>query len=101
MAGPGNRHRKGKMEYRCALVLVLCIGVAVGVKSPPDNRVEALELSRVTREVDLSSPLVKQKVIMAVENKGSTPVTSVLYMVEPQLAGKVGYITAQVSTLVT
>lgn len=83
-----------------AVLLVLCIGVVVGAKLPPDDRVEALELSRVTREVDLSSPLVKQKVIMVVENKGSKPVTSVLYTVEPQLSGKVGYINAQVSTLV-
>ena len=78
------------------VVLVLFAGVAVGAKSPPEIRVEALELSTVTREVDLTSPLVKQKVTMVVENKGSKAVAALLYTVEPQLAQKVAYITAQV-----
>lgn len=79
------------------VVVALCVCVASGGKGPPDNRVEQLELSRVTREVDLTSPLVKQKVTLAVENKGSKPVTNFLYTVESQLARKVAYISAQVS----
>ena len=77
-------------------LLVLHIGLSAGAKQPPDNRVEDLELTRVTREVDLTSPLAKQKVSMVVENKGTKPVTSVLYMVEPQLTDKVAFISAQV-----
>lgn len=69
---------------------------AVWAKAPPDNRVEALELATVTREVDLTSPLVKQKVTMVLENKGSKAVTVMLYTVEPQLADKVAHISAQV-----
>lgn len=89
-----------KMELKRGVVglvvLVLCVGVAVSGKPPPDNRVETLELSTVTREVDLTSPLVKQKVTMVVENKGSKAVSTLLYTVEPQLAQKLAYITAQV-----
>lgn len=79
-----------------AVVLVMWVHVAAGGKGPPDGRVEGLQLSRVTREVDLTSPLVKQKVIMVVDNKGSKPVTHVIYSVESQLGDKVAYIGAQV-----
>lgn len=86
------------MDERClaaCFVLVLCAGVVAG-RSPPNTRVEALELVTVTREVDLTTPLVKQKVTMVVENKGSKPISILLYTVEPQLASKVSYIGAQV-----
>lgn len=66
-------------------------------KTAPNNRVGNLELSTVTRNVDLTTPLVKQKIVMVVENKGPKAVTSMLYAVEPQLADKVTYIGAQVS----
>lgn len=83
-----------------SLLLVLCVSGGVRAKGPPDNRVEALELATVTREVDLTSPLVKQKVTMVLENKGSKAVTSVLYTVEPQLEDKVAFISAQVSLVI-
>lgn len=89
-----------KMEVRsvaAVLALVVCVSLAAEGKLPPDNRVENLELTSVSREVDLSSPLVKQKVTMVVENKASGAVTSVLYTVEPQLADKVAYVGAKVS----
>lgn len=84
------------MKMLAVMMLVVCVHLAVGGKAPPDSRVETLELSRVTREVDLSSPLVKQKVTMVVENQASRPVTYVLYTVESQLSDKVAYIGAQV-----
>lgn len=89
-----------KMAMLMGFVFVLiCTIAASGAKMPADARVEALELSRVSREVELNSPLVKQKVTMVIENKGSKPVNSLLYLVEPQLAEKVAYIGAHVSIL--
>lgn len=87
----------GRMRGVLLLVAVFCLRFGADAKPPPDNRVEALELSTVTREVDVTSPLMKQRVKMVVENKGSKPVTAVLYTVEPQLADKVAFISAQVS----
>lgn len=87
------------MAVRCVLLVlaVLCsVGSSWGKKVPPDNRVEALELTSVTREVDLTSPLVKQKVTMVIENKASKAVSSVYYTLERQLAKKLAYIGAQV-----
>ena len=87
------------MEPKLAVLILVgcvCVSLVAGRKGPPDNRVEQLELSRVTREVDLSSPLVKQVVTMVVDNKGSKPVTNVLYTLESQLAKKVAFIGAQV-----
>ena len=90
------------MAVRCLLLLLLtvlcCLGSSWGRKGPPDNRVEALELTLVTREVDLTSPLVKQKVTMVIENKASRAVSSVYYTLERQLAKKLAYIGAQVIT---
>jgi hypothetical protein len=90
-----------KMEWRLRYVALFaaCVCGVLGAKSPPDNRVETLELSTVTREVDLTSPLVKQKVTMVVENKGTKAVTAVLYTVEPRLVQRLGYISAQVRPL--
>lgn len=90
-----------KMVWRVSAVaqsflLVLCFSGDVLAKGPPDNRVEALELSTVTREVDLTSPLVKQKVTMVLENKGSKAISVMLYTVESPLVDKLAYINAQV-----
>lgn len=98
---PVKRLKMEEVELRVRVValsvlLVLCISGAVRAKGPPDNRVEALELTTVMREVDLTSPLVKQKVTMMVENKESKAITVVLYTVEPQLVDKLAYINAQV-----
>ena len=89
------------MALKCAVVLVFCLSLAVGKKAPPDNRVEALELASVTREVDLSSPLVKQKVTMVVENKAAKAISNMYYTVERQMAGKLAYIEAQASGVVS
>ena len=83
--------------FAVLFLLMLCSSFSAFAKQPADTRVEELTLSRVTREVDLTSPLVKQKVTMALENDGPKPVSVVLFTVEPQLAGKVAYIGAQVS----
>ena len=87
------------MAARCALLAVIvlcCLSLTWGRRSPPDNRVEALEITSVTREIDLTSPLVKQKVTMVIENKAAKAVSSVYYTVERQLAKKLAYIGAQV-----
>lgn len=84
-----------------SLVLTLCLALASAGKQPPDNRVEALELSRVTREVDLTTALAKEKVTLVIENKGNKAINYVLYTVEPQLANHVAYLGAQVRCIHT
>ena len=80
-----------------AFVLVLSLALASAGKLPPDNRLEELTLSRVTREVDLTTPLVKEKVTFVVKNDGNKSVSYVMYTVESHLANNVAYINAQVS----
>ncbi len=92
-----------EMAFKYAVVavaLLFCLCLVMGKKEPRDHRVEALELTSVTREVDLTSPLVKLKVTMVVENKASKAVSSVYYTVERQLAKKLAYIDAQVKRFV-
>ena len=84
-----------KYAVVAGLVFLLCL-VVMGKKGPADNRVEALELTSVTREIDLTSPLVKQKVTMVVENKASKSVSALYFTVERQLAKRLAFIDAQV-----
>ncbi len=89
-----------KMWRTVASVCVLLLGLCVlcSSRQPPDNRVEALEITRLTRDVDLTSPLAKEKVTMVLENKGKKPTSYVLYAVEPRLAGNVAHISAEVKS---
>ena len=86
----------GGLLWALCVVSAGLFSVCSGRQQPLDNRVEALEVTRVTRDVDLTSPLAKEKVTMAVENKGKKPTTYVLYAVDPRLAKNVAYIGAEV-----
>ena len=88
------------MRSGILLVFVALLGLSLAAcsgRQPPDNRVEALEITRVTRDVDLTTSLAKEKVTMVVENKGKKSCTYVLYTVEPLVANNLAYISAEVS----
>lgn len=78
-------------------VFLVGLRVVLSGRQPPDNRVEALEITRLTRDVDLTSPLAKEKVTMVIENKGKKPTNYVLYAVDPRLTGNVAHISGEVS----
>jgi len=87
----------GRLWWALCVVSVGLFSVCSGKQQPPDNRVEALEITRVTRDVDLTSPLAKEKVTMVVENKGKKSVAYVLYAVDPKLVKNMAFINAEVS----
>ena len=53
-------------------------------------------VTRASRELDLTTHLVKQTVGLTVENTGESPLTSLLYTVDSGLADKLAFIGAQV-----
>lgn len=72
----------------------------VRVTPPPPVRVEPLELSLVTREVDLNTHLAKIKSTIVLENKSDKPISQFLYTVDGDVSDKVAYIGASVSLCV-
>lgn len=79
----------------CVLVVTL---VAFTGGALADNGGGNIVLSSVSREVDLTTPLVQQKVTMVIENKGSSAVTQFSYSVDPSLSSKTSYLSAKVSS---
>ena len=67
------------------------------VTPPPPVRVNKLELSLVTREIDLNSHLAKIKSTIVLENKGESSVSEFLYTVDGDHKDKVAFIGASVS----
>ena len=59
----------------------------------------SLIVVRASREVDLSSSVVKQSVTFSFENSGTNPVSSFLYVVDANVASNLAYISAEVSCL--
>ncbi len=81
---------KGTALYVLSLALAL-----TGVSG---SNGESLVLSSVSRELDLTTPLVQQKVTMVLENTGSTAVSQFKFTVDPSLASKTSFIGAKVSS---
>lgn len=78
----------------CALLVALAT-LSGGVLASNGGN---LVLSSVSRELDLTTPLVKQKVTMVVENRGSSAVTQFLFSIDSSLTSKVSYLGAKVSS---
>ena len=58
---------------------------------------DTLVLSSVSREIDLTTSLVQEKVTAVLQNKGDIPVNQFVYLVDPILADRASYIGVQVS----
>ena len=78
------------------LVLVGCLMVAVHAAPSQDERIAKLEFSAVTRELDLTSNLVKEKTTIVLENKDEKSVSSFLYTIPRSAADKLAYIGGKV-----
>ena len=79
-----------------ALVIVWCMVVAVQAAPTQDKRIDKLEFSAVTRELDLTSNLAKEKTTIVVENKDEKTISSFIYTIPRSAADKLAYIGGQV-----
>ena len=61
------------------------------------ERIDKIEFSAVTREVDLTSNLAKEKTTIIVENKDSKTISSFLYTIARSATDKLAYVGGQVS----
>lgn len=61
-----------------------------------DKRIDKLEFSTVTRELDLTSNLVKEKTTIVIENKDEKSISSFLYTISRTAADKLAYVGGQV-----
>lgn len=84
----------------CVLVIAWCLVGATQVASAQDKRIDKLEFSAVTREIDLTSNLVKEKTTIVVENKDQKTISSFLYTIPRSAADKLAYIGGQVTASV-
>ena len=79
----------------CVLVMAWCL-VAAMAQVSQDKRIDKLEFSAVTREIDLTSNLVKEKTTIVVENKDQKSISWFLYTIPRSAADKLAYIGGQV-----
>ncbi len=77
------------------LLFSLCLLVFTG-RAVADDPSEDLVFTRVAREIDLRSHLVKQDVSLTMENTGARPLSSFLYTVDTGLADSLAYLGAEV-----
>ena len=83
-------------KMHVCLVGILCL-LATARAASGAERIEKIEFSAVTREVDLTSNLAKQKTTIIVENKDSKTISSFLYTIPRGVTDKLAYIGGQVS----
>uniref|UniRef100_A0A646QCR6 Dolichyl-diphosphooligosaccharide--protein glycosyltransferase subunit 1 n=1 Tax=Hemiscolopendra marginata TaxID=943146 RepID=A0A646QCR6_9MYRI len=60
----------------------------------PETINSELVIRNVDRSIDLASQLVKNNVKMSVENTGSSPIKSILYVIDPAIKDHLAYISA-------
>lgn len=77
--------------------MVICSLLATARAASEQDRIDKLEFSAVTRELDLTSNLAKEKTTIVVENKDSKSISSFLYTIPRGASDKVAYIGGQVS----
>lgn len=81
----------------CLLITVLLGWLLVPTHCASEQkRIDKLEFSVVTRELDLTSNLAKEKTRIVLENKGDKPVSSFLYTIPRGVSDKLAYIGGQV-----
>ena len=83
---------------KLCLLLVGCL-LAMARAANGDGRVDKIEFGAVTREIDLSSNVAKEKTTIQVENKDSKSISSFLFTVGRGSTDKLAYIGGQVHVL--
>ena len=80
-------------------ICVLLLGLLATVLAATDqDRLDKLEFNLVTRELDLTSALVKEKTTLVIENKDSKSISHFLFTVQRGASDKLAYIGGQVSS---
>ena len=79
------------LVYTAAFLLLLTRVAAT------DDSVEKLVITRASREVDLSSNLVKEVVTMTLTNDGDVAVSTFLYTLDAMSSPKLAHISVKVS----
>ncbi len=78
------------------LLAVVCLFTGCISAEDPDAN---LVVTRASREVDLTSAVVRQSVTFTFENSGSSSISSFHFVVESSIAPHLAYISAQVSII--
>ena len=79
------------------LLLAALLSTKCITAEEPDANLKVIHASRV---VDLTSPVVRQTVTLSLENSGSSPVSSFIYLVDPNTAANLAFIDAKVRDFV-
>ncbi len=79
------------------LLLTVLLSTKCIIAEEPDANLRVVHASRV---VDLTSPVVRQTVTLTFENSGSSPVSSFIYVVDPNIAANLAFIDAKVCDFV-
>ena len=74
--------------------LILLSSLNVLYAEEPDDKIL---ITRASRELDLTSQVVKQAVSLTILNEGDLPANSFLYTIDNALSDKLAYIEAKVS----
>ena len=82
-------------KMKLCLLVVACL-LATARASNDNGRVDKIEFGTVTREIDVSSNLAKEKTTILVENKDTKSISSFLYTVARGSSDKLAYIGGQV-----
>ena len=83
-----------KMKVLCVVSLVSLLLASVSCAADEVSR--DVVLSYVSRDLDLTTHLVKERTSLTVENGGLPPLRWFLYTVDPSISSKLAYIGAQV-----
>ena len=84
---------------RVAVLLALFLALLSGVRAAEEVSGDVV-VTRVARELDLTTHLVKQRVSITIENGGDRPLSSFHFIVDSNLVNKMAYIGATVCTAV-
>lgn len=76
----------------CLLASILLLSNVITAEEPDTN----LIITRASREVELASSVVKQSVSFTFENKGGSPISSFIYVVDANVASHLAFISAEV-----
>ncbi len=90
---------RGARNYYKMKGIALCVlSISLALTGVSGSNGGSLVLSSVSRELDLTTPLVQQKVTMVIENTGSNAVSEFKFTVDPSFASKTSFVGAKVSS---
>ena len=85
------------LQMAAKLVLIILLSLLVVRYSLAEEPNDKLLITRASRELDVTSQIVKQSVSLTVQNEGDSPAKSLLYTVDSSISQRLAYIQAVVS----